>query len=40
MSQQNANLPPKSPEISIIVPVYRVEKYLNSCIESLLAHTV
>ena len=39
MSQQNANLPPKSPEISIIVPVYRVEKYLNSCIDSLLAQT-
>ena len=39
MSQQNANLPPKSPEISIVVPVYRVEKYLNSCIDSLLAQT-
>lgn len=39
MSQQNANLPPKSPEISIVVPVYRVEKYLNSCIDSFLAQT-
>ena len=39
MSQQNANLPPKNPEISIVVPVYRVEKYLNSCIDSLLAQT-
>ena len=31
--------PPKQPEISIIVPVYKVEKYLNACIDSLLAQT-
>ena len=29
----------KRPEISIIVPVYRVEKYLNECIDSILAQT-
>ena len=28
-----------SPEISVIVPVYRVEKYLNDCIDSILAQT-
>ena len=28
-----------SPEISIIVPVYRVEQYLNDCIDSILAQT-
>lgn len=28
-----------SPEISIIVPVYKVEKYLNECIDSILAQT-
>ncbi len=27
------------PEISIIVPVYKVEKYLNRCIDSILAQT-
>ena len=27
------------PEISIIVPVYQVEKYLNECIDSILAQT-
>lgn len=27
------------PEISIVVPVYKVEKYLDSCIESILAQT-
>ena len=31
--------PLKNPEISIIVPVYKVEKYLNECIESILAQT-
>ena len=29
----------KSPEISIIVPVYQVERYLNECIDSILAQT-
>lgn len=28
-----------SPEISVIVPVYKVEKYLNKCIDSILAQT-
>ena len=27
------------PEISIIVPVYKVEKYLNRCIDSILAQS-
>lgn len=29
-----------NPDISIIVPVYNVEKYLNRCIESILAQTL
>ena len=29
----------KSPEISIVVPVYKVEKYLNECIDSILTQT-
>ena len=29
----------KRPEISIIVPVYKVERYLNECIDSILAQT-
>ena len=29
----------KNPEISVIVPVYKVEKYLNECIDSVLAQT-
>ena len=29
----------KQPEISIIVPVYKTEKYLNECIDSILAQT-
>ena len=28
--------PLKNPEISVIVPVYKVEKYLNECIDSIL----
>lgn len=27
------------PEISIIVPVYKVEKYLDTCVRSILAQT-
>lgn len=29
----------KTPEISVIVPVYKVEKYLNACIDSILNQT-
>lgn len=39
MSGRNAKNPQKYPEISIIVPVYQVEKYLNECIDSILAQT-
>ena len=28
-----------SPKISVIVPVYNVEKYLRRCIDSILAQT-
>ena len=28
-----------NPEISIIVPVFKVEKYLNKCISSILSQT-
>ena len=28
-----------NPKISIIVPVYKVEKYLNRCLESIIAQT-
>ena len=27
------------PEISVIVPVYKVEKYIRRCIESILCQT-
>ena len=27
------------PEISVIVPLYKVEKYISQCIESVLAQT-
>ncbi|MBQ8445770.1 MAG: glycosyltransferase [Opitutales bacterium] len=30
---------PTAPKISVIVPVYKVEKYLPECIESILAQT-
>ena len=36
MSEKRAE---NSPEISIIVPVYKVERYLNECIDSILAQT-
>ena len=36
MSEQKVR---NRPEISIIVPVYKVEKYLNECIDSILAQT-
>lgn len=29
----------KTPEISVIVPVYKVEQYLPQCIDSILAQT-
>ena len=32
-------MPIQSPTISIIVPVYKVEKYLQKCIDSILAQT-
>lgn len=28
-----------NPSISIIVPVYKVEKYLNRCLDSIIAQT-
>ncbi len=28
------------PKISVIVPVYKAEKYLNRCVDSLLAQTL
>ena len=37
MSEQKVR---NRPEISVIVPVYRVEKYLNDCIDSILAQTL
>lgn len=36
MSEKRAE---SRPEISIIVPVYKVERYLNECIDSILAQT-
>ena len=28
-----------SPKVSIVVPIYKVEKYLNRCVESILQQT-
>ena len=36
MSEKRAE---SRPEISVIVPVYKVEQYLNDCIDSILAQT-
>lgn len=32
-------MPREKPTVSIIVPVYNVEKYLPACIDSILAQT-
>lgn len=37
--QKNTKSSLERPEISIIVPVYKTEKYLSECIESILAQT-
>lgn len=29
----------KNPQISIIIPVYNVDKYINRCIDSILKQT-
>ena len=29
----------KDPKVSIIVPIYKVEKYLNNCVETLVGQT-
>ena len=35
MNEQNANQSLAQPEISVIVPVYKVERFLPACIDSL-----
>ena len=30
----------KNPKVSIVVPIYKVEKYLNRCMTSLLGQTL
>ena len=35
----NDSMVQRCPEISVIVPVYNVEKYLPECIKSILAQT-
>ena len=32
----NQNIPDKAPKISVIVPVYKAESFLNACVESIL----
>lgn len=39
MNEQNAARPLAHPEISVIVPVYKVERFLPACIDSLLGQT-
>ena len=39
MNEQNANQSLAQSEISVIVPVYKVERFLPACIDSLLAQT-
>lgn len=38
-SSPNVGVTPTPPKVSVIVPVYKVEKYLPECIESVLAQT-
>lgn len=35
----DSELKPKQPTISVIVPAYKVEKYLPACVNSILAQT-
>lgn len=35
----NSDCTPKNVKISVVVPVYKVEKYLQDCIDSLLNQT-
>ena len=38
---KNCILPaPELPKISVIVPVYKVERYLSACLDSLMAQTM
>ncbi len=39
LSSRGEGLPSTLPKVSVIVPVYKVEKYLPECIESVLAQT-